>query len=290
MTMAQIAVHKPEEANMRQFLFVACSLASLAAAAAEPSRDAQASGRHAAKGQGEPVAKITATQIVDRNVRARGGLKAWRSVKTMALSGLLEAGGKENPELPFVLKMKREHKSRLEIRFEDQTALQIFNGKEGWKVRPFLGRMEVEPFSPGEAKAAADWQELDGPLIDYVKKGTKVRLQGSEAVEAHAAYKLLLKMKDGTERHVWIDAKTFLEVKADGEPRKLDGRMRNVAIYYRDYKPEAGLVMPHSFETVVEGALHGYKMHIEQVSVNPPMEDALFAKPQAAVVNSSLQH
>ncbi len=275
---------------MRQFLFLACSLASLAAAAAEPSRDAQAGGRPAAKRPGEHVAKLTAAQIVDRNVKARGGLKAWRSVKTMTLSGLLEAGGKENPDLPFVLKMKREHKSRLEIRFEDQTAVQVYDGKEGWKIRPFLGRNEVEPFSPGEAKAAADWQELDGPLIDYAKKGTKIRLQGNEAVEGHAAYKLLLKMKDGTERHVWVDAKSFLEVKADGEPRKLDGRMRNVVIYYREYKPEAGLVMPHSFETIVEGGLRGYKMHIEQVSVNPPMEDALFAKPQAAVVNSSLQH
>lgn len=275
---------------MRLCLFLAGGVASLAAAAAEPPGNAQAAPQQVAKGQGTPavkMAQMTAAQIIDRKVRVRGGLKAWRSVNTMALSGVLEAGGRENPELPFVLKMKRQHKSRLEIRFEDQTAVQIYNGKEGWKIRPFLGRTEVEPFTPREVKAAADWQELDGPLIDYAKKGTKIQLQANEAVEGHAAYKLLLKMKDGTERHVWIDARTFLEVKADGEPRKLDGRMRNVVIYYRDYRPEAGLVVAHSYETVVEGAFRGYKMHIEQVSVNPPMDDALFAKPQAAVVNSA---
>ncbi len=271
---------------MRLYLFLACGVVSLAAASAEA---AQTVKHTAVQKHTAPVAKLTAAQIVDRNIKARGGLKAWRAVKTLSYSGLLEAGGTDNPELPFVLKMKRQHKSRLEIRFQDQTALQIYDGKQGWKVKPFLGRDEVEPFTPAEVKAAADWQELDGPLIDYARKGTKVRLQGTETVEGHPAYKLKLTMKDGTERHIWIDAKTFLELKAEGEPRKLDGKMRNVAIYYRDYSAENGLIMAHSFETVVEGGRQGYKMHIERVAVNSQMEDTLFAKPQVTLVKSSYQ-
>lgn len=261
---------------MRRLLFLACSLVSVATSAAVTH-------------SGAPAGNLTVAQIIDRNVAARGGLKAWRAVNTLALSGRLEAGGKKNTELPFTMKMKRPHMSRLEIRFQDQTAVQVYDGMQGWKVRPFLGRDEVEPFTPDEAKAAAGWQELDGPLIDYVNKGTKVELQGKETVEKHSAYKLKLTMKNGEERHLWVDAANFLELKIDGEPRRLDGKLRNVAIYYRDYKAENGLMLPHVLETVVEGGKQPHKMLIEHVTVNQPMETSLFAKPSLALAKTSGQ-
>ncbi len=265
---------------MRLFLFLACSVVACSASAAT-SGHAAGTSKHLT-----PVANLTAAQIVERNVSARGGIKAWRAVKTLTFAGKLEAGGKENPELPFVLKMKREHKSRLEIRFQEQTALQVYDGKHGWKLRPFLGRDEVEPFTPAETRAAVDWQELDGPLIDYAKKGTKVKLLGKEAVEGHPAYKLTLTMRDGAKRHVWIDAANFLELKVDGQPRIMDGKLRGVSVFYRDYRTENGLTVPRVFETFVEGGTLAHKMNIEQVQVNQPMEDSLFAKPQVALVRS----
>lgn len=258
---------------MKRYFCLACSLISLAIPLVSS----------AAAGAGKASSKLTAAQVVTKNVAARGGLKAWRAIDTVTLSGRLEAGGKNNSELPFVLKMKRPHMNRLELSFQDQTAVQVYNGEQGWKVRPFLGRgNETEPFTPAETKSAAAWDELDGPLVDYDKKGTKVALQGMEAVEGHKAYKLMLTMKDGTERHVWIDAKSFLERKIDGEPRKLDGKFHNVAIYYRDYRTEHGLTVPHVFETVVEGSVQSHKMTIDHVAFNQPMADALFANPQAA--------
>lgn len=239
-----------------------------------------------------PASKMTASQIVDRNVAARGGLEAWRSVGTLTLSGRMEAGGTKNSELPFVMQMKRPYKNRLEIHFQDQPAVQVYNGEQGWKVRPFLGRNEVEPFTPAEARAAAGWQELDGPLVDYARKGTRVELLGTETVEGQSTYKLKMTMKNGEIRNVWVDAASFLELKIDGEPRKMDGKLRNVIIYYRDYKAENGLMMPHVMETVVEGDKQPQKSHkltIEHVMVNPTIEDTLFAKPQLTVAKASSQ-
>ena len=262
---------------MTRFFLLACSLIPLAASAAVSSDNVT------------PVGQLTAVQIIERNVAARGGLKAWRAVNTLTMSGKLDAGGKKNTELPFTMQMKRPHMSRLEIRFQDQTAVQVYDGKQGWKLRPFLGRDEVESFTPTEAKQASAWEELDGPLVDYVNKGTKVALQGMEAVEGHTAYKLKLTMKDGDERYLWVDATSFLELKIDGQPRKLDGKLRHVAVYYRDYKTENGLTVPHVFETVVEGTKQRDKMHIERVAFNQPMADTLFAKPQLAMIKSASQ-
>jgi len=88
---------------------------------------------------------------------------------------------------------------------------------------------------------------------------------------------------------VWIDAANFLERKMDGEPRKMDGKLRNVAIYFRDYKTVHGLTVPHVLETVTEKDKQSHKMTIEQVAVNQPMEGALFAKPQLTMARAADQ-
>ncbi|MCP3723218.1 outer membrane lipoprotein-sorting protein [Paraburkholderia sp. CNPSo 3272] len=240
-------------------------------------------GSSAASAQTAGAAHMSAAQIVERNVAARGGLQAWHAVNAMTMSGQLEAGGTKNTKLPFTMTLKRPRKSRIEVRFNDQTAFQVYDGAQGWKVRPFLGRNEAEPYTPAEARAAASWAELDGPLMDYAAKGTRIDVLGMEMVEGHRAYLLKLTLKDGTSRRVWIDAASFLELKIDGDPRKLDGKMHNVAIFYRDYRKEGGLVMPHTLETVVVGARGTHKLIIDKVALNPQADDTLFAKPQLTV-------
>jgi hypothetical protein len=220
-------------------------------------------------------------QIVEKNAAARGGLDFWHNVKTLTLEGTMDAGGKPSHELPFVAKYMRPHKTRLEIVFMDQTSIQVFDGTQGWKVRPFLNRNEVENYTPTELKLARNADELDGPLLDYQAKGTRVALEGTDAVDGHPAYKLRLTSRNGDTRNLWIDAATYLEVKIDGEPRKLDGRVHKVALYYKDFRLEHGLNIPHLQETVVEGVKAApYKLTIMRVAVNEKMTDAVFGKPQ----------
>jgi outer membrane lipoprotein-sorting protein len=235
-----------------------------------------------------PVGAVAASpgvqEIVDKNIAARGGLTAWHNVQTLTYEGTMDAGGKPAHELPFVLKQKRPHKSRLEIVFKEQSAVQVFDGSQGWKVRPFLNRNEVEPYTATELKLAAKADELDGPLLDYQKKGTKVTLAGTEQVDGHPAYRLHLTARDGTSRDLWIDASSYLEVKMDGEARKLDGRLHKVQLYFKDYRSEHGLNIPHLQETVVEGVKDPYKMTIAKVAVNEGLDDTSFAKPQLRAV------
>jgi len=260
------------------------------------------------------AAKLTAAQIVDKTIAAQGGLQAWRSVQTLSWSGKMDAGAGDSAarsqrfvqrvaptrnmqngpmmapdktdksqqvQLPFVMKMKRGRKSRLEIEFAGKTAVQVYDGTNGWKVRPFLNRNDVEPFTADEAKSQAQQADLDGPLVDYAVKGTKVDLDGIEKVEGRDAYKLKLTQKSGDVRHVWIDAQNFMEVKIEGTPRRMDGKMRPVVIYLRDYKSVQGLMVPYVMETAVEGYKETHKMVIESVAVNPKLEDTLFSKPEA---------
>jgi hypothetical protein len=243
--------------------------------------------------------KMSASAIVERNVAARGGLSGWQAVHTMSWSGKLDAGGNnqrtmkapgmpapppvKDPnaqvQLPFAMDMKRGRQSRLEIEFNGQKAVQVYDGTHGWKLRPFLNRNDVESYTPEELKAAANTADLDGLLIDYAAKGTKIDVEGMEPVEGKQAYKLKVVLKNNHVTNVWVDAQSFLEVKIEGEPRRLDGRLHASAVYLRDYRKVDGLQIPFLIETNVQGVQRTEKIQIEKVVVNPRLDDSRFAKP-----------
>ena len=267
-----------------------------------------------------PPPSLTAQQIVEKHVAARGGLQAWRAVQTMSWSGKMEAGvgdsvsrsknwvaqtwGRKSgtiraaaleeaaqgtapkPEakqvqLPFVMDLKRPGMSRVELEFAGKTAIQVFDGKKGWMMRPYLNRNNWEPFSAEQTESQVGKWDVDGPLFDYAAKGTKVALEGVDKVDGQDSYRLKLTLKDGKVQHIWIDAHTFLDVKVEGAPRRMDGRMHTVYVYQRDFRPVKGVLVPFALETVVDGYPDTHKMVIEKVGLNPKLDDALFTKPTA---------
>jgi hypothetical protein len=70
------------------------------------------------------------------------------------------------------------------------------------------------------------------------------------------------------------------ETKIEGTPRRLDGKYHSVEIYYRDYRTVSGIVVPFVMETKVPGVKQTEKIEVEQLSVNPRLEDSRFAKLQ----------
>jgi hypothetical protein len=269
-------------------------------------------------------AKLSAAAVVDKNVAARGGLQTWRGVQTMTMSGTIGAGGNqraalntpppvpssrgglqanmptrraEETRLPVTVYLARNRKMRVELAFRGDTALQVYDGSNGWKLRPYLNRRVVEPFTAEELKVSAGQQDLDGPLVDYAAKGNKIELAGIEKVEGRDDYKIKVTLKDGESKNVWIDAETFLETKIEGSPRRLDGVYHPVEIYYRDYRDVSGVKIPFTVETrvlpVAKNAIGMHdtpvppeKMIFDKVVVNPKLDASLFTKPE--VLQSSV--
>lgn len=264
-------------------------------------------------------AGLSAEEIVQKNMAARGGVAAWHALQSMTWQGKMDAGygdsaarsaayaaqeagqkgssaraarlaaqqgnakqdAAKQVQLPFVLDMKRPGKSRVELEFGGKTAIQVYDGKEGWMKRPYLNRDDWEPFSAEQAKASAGQWDMDGPLMDYAAKGTTVALAGVEKVDGNDAYKLKLTRKDGTVQHVWIDRKSFLDVKVEGTPRRMDGKMRSVWVTQRDFRSVQGVTLPFVLETAVDGYRDTHKMVLEKVTLNPKLDDGLFTKPRA---------
>lgn len=259
-----------------------------------------------------PKRDAAVERILEKNAAARGGLAAWRNVKTLSMTGALEAGPARDPvkrslellrrpvrskseerravleaekplapkqvRLPFVMELKRPRQSRLEVRFRGDTAVQVYDGSAGWKLRPFLGRRDVEAYTPAELGLAARQADLDGPLLDARAKGSDVKLVTTEKIEGKDAYKLEVRAKDGQVRTVWVDTTSFLDVRVDGT-RIMDGKARPVFTTFRDWRAEGGLMMPHTLETTVQGLGGSEKIVIERVLVNPALASARFERP-----------
>ena len=270
----------------------------------------------AAESKPAAVPRLSTQEIVDKYVTARGGLPAWHALQSISYSGKMQVGygnsaarsaqyvssaalslkaqerkirqqiAEAKPEaaqvqLPFVLEMKRPNKSRVEIEFEGKTAVQVYDGQSGWLMRPYLNRDDWEPFSPEQAQMQAAEPGLDGLLLDSASQGAKVDFESVEPVEGHPAYKLKLTLKSGEVRHVWIDTKSCLDVKIEGTPRRMDGRIHTVWVYQRDFRSVQGVTVPFVLETAVDGYPDRHQMVIEKVALNPKLDDAVFAKPKA---------
>jgi outer membrane lipoprotein-sorting protein len=270
----------------------------------------------AAESKPAAAPRLSSQEIVDKYVVARGGLQAWHALQSISYNGKMQVGygnsaarsaqyvsnavlsskarerkirqqiAEGTPQaaqvqLPFVLEMKRPNKSRVEVEFEGKTAVQVYDGQSGWLMRPYLNRDDWEPFSPDQARMQAAEPGLDGLLLDSASQGTKVDFESVEPVEGHPAYKLKLTLKSGEVRHVWVDTKSFLDVKIEGTPRRMDGRMHNVWVYQRDFRSVQGVTVPFVLETAVDGYPDRHQMVIEKVALNPKLDDAVFAKPKA---------
>jgi len=260
--------------------FTVCNLAAAEVAApgplaalAPPERNASA----VPAGQTD----MAAAQIVEKNVAARGGLEAWKKVQTMMWIGKILTAEGPAPAMPFMLQMERPNKTHFEINMHGDKTARIFDGVQGWRVRPSHGELNVQPYTASEINFARDAQVIDGPLIDYQTKGIAVSLDGTQEVEGRKAYRLSVTLPSGATERIFVDAQSFLEIKSEHQVRNAADLTAWVPTYYRDYQSVEGLQIPFTVETARGANGPPDKLVIQRVIVNPPIDDRAFARPDA---------
>ena len=184
----------------------------------------------------------------------------------------------------FTLEQQRPNKTRFEVNALSKKTVRVFDGTQGWTLQPAQngGRPDAQPFAAEELKFARAGQGIDGPLIDSAAKGNLVTLEGLDEIEGHTAYRLEVRLLTGERDRLWIDAKSFLDIRCDrvvdgpgpaGLPRKV------VSLLYRDYKTFEGLKMPSVIETSGDPRSAPDQMVIERVVLNPPLGPWAFVNP-----------
>jgi outer membrane lipoprotein-sorting protein len=214
-------------------------------------------------------------EIIKKHHDAQGGLEKMKAVKSIRQSGKINVQGLE---LPVVMEQKRPGSFRLDISVQGMQMVQAYDGKVGWVIQPGPNK-NAEPMGEDDLKDAQEQADMDGPLVDYKEKGSKVELVGKEPVEGTDAYKIKVTLKSGDTRTFYLDADSWLLIKSESKST-VRGTERETETAVGDYKEVGGVLYPHSIEQGVKGTAQKAKIVIDKIEINPTIEDARFKMPE----------
>ena len=224
------------------------------------------------------VSAQTVDELIDKNIKAHGGLDKLKAVQSMKLTGKMKMGPMEAPFTEF---KKRPTNLRSEFTIQGMTGIQAYDGSTGWMIMPFMGKKDAELMTADMIKNVKDGADFDGPLIDYRIKGNKVELLGKENVQGRPAYKLHLTTNSGAESTVFLDADSYLEIRLESKGT-VQGQAVESGTTISDYREVGGLMFAMSFETKSKnaGSEGAQTITFEKIELNPASIDlAMFHMP-----------
>src|SRR5438552_10061224 len=222
----------------------------------------------------------TLDELVTRNTEAKGGADALRALQSLKLTGKLIVNERQL-QLAYLQTKKRPDEVRTESTLQGMTAVQAFDGKEGWKISPFQGRKDPEKMSADDVKPLMEDAEIDGPLVNWEEKGSTLEYIGREDVDGTLAYKVKVVRKNGDVNFVYLDPDHFLEIRILTQ-RIRHGAQEETETDVGDYEKIGGVFIPFSIEAGRKGDPDKQKVVIEKAEPNVPVDDAIFHFPTKA--------
>jgi outer membrane lipoprotein-sorting protein len=213
----------------------------------------------------------TTDELIAKNIEARGGKDRIKAVKSLRMSGRMNAG--EGRVAQFKTELVRPDKMRNETTFQGETRVQLFNGKTGWVM---MGG-EAQPIPEEAAASMAAQADFDGPLVDAQEKGNRVEFAGKADVDGKPAYKLKVTKKNGDVEYHYLDAARYLETKVEGRSKAGDREVEGETTL-GDYRTVDGVAYPFRIESKQKGAPSGMTVTIDKIDVNPDLPPSRFEK------------
>jgi hypothetical protein len=222
----------------------------------------------------------TAAEIADRNIAARGGVDNFRAIHTLKLTGQIGFGGQATGPLTVLVKAPSSFYSQFTAAGGKYT--QGYDGNVGWQISP--ASPDGSPaILAGELLAAMQDQAVNGiagPLFDHVARGNTLELSGNQTIDGKPCFRLKVTLRTGSLIYMYIDKSTFLEVREE-LPRTFNGKEQLIAETVGDYRKFGNMLFPCSFVSTI-GGQPGENLQVENMEINPAIEDAVFHMPLAA--------
>ena len=217
----------------------------------------------------------TVDEIIAKNEQARGGLEKLRAIKSMRLTARFSQG---RFRAMYVQENKREGKVREEVILQGLAQVQAYDGSTAWQINPFGGRKDPELMSQDDTRPLLLDADLEGPLVDYKRKGHQAELLGHDSVEGTDCYKIKLTLKNGDVRYYYLDADSYLEIKFETQTH-VRGAIQYNETLLGDYEQVDGVYFPFSIETVETGTEDWQRFTVEKIELNVSIDDTRFSLP-----------
>lgn len=215
-----------------------------------------------------PANNFTADELIEKNLAARGGADKLRTLTSMHTTGKMRfGGGIEAKAEAFGV---APDKIRFELSLQGFTAINAWDGKEGWAINPFQGRRDPQKTTADDSKGLILAADLAGPLHDWKAKGSKVEYLGTEDIDGTDAHKLRITFKNGDSQVRFLDPDHFLEIRIE-DHQMIRGQEQVSSTDVGEYVQVDGVYFP--FE---QGQLQ-----VESIVLNKPVDVSIFNFPTA---------
>jgi hypothetical protein len=218
-------------------------------------------------------APLSLSVILEQHLKAMG---PFRKVQTRRVR--MRALGMAPFELPILTEAQRPNLLRKEVTIQGQAQVTVFDGREAWKLDPFVpGGNAPLPLTAEERRALNDEIEFDPILANASAKGHPITYLCADRVKGRPVHVLKVALKDGGEVTLSLDAASFLEVKRVQKQPVL-GRPMDVETYISDYRTVNGMPIPHRMDILIQG-IPPMQLLVDAVELNVPLEAKRFARP-----------
>lgn len=209
------------------------------------------------------AAEMTADELIAKHMAAIGGETNVRAIKSMTMKGSMMA---QNMTLSAKIMNVLPDKAYMEISMNNSVVQAGgTNGKDAWVGGP----MGTYILSGDQKKSAMKQADLF-PLLDYKKRGAKVKYLGEDLVKGAKAHKLQYAF-EGDTTTFFLDAATFYIVKQ---------KSAEAATGLTDYRKVGNLFLP--YKITIQSGQGPMMMSIDTIAVNPTIPDSLFVVPKDA--------
>jgi outer membrane lipoprotein-sorting protein len=225
----------------------------------------------------------TVDELVDKSLAASGGRAALGKITSRSMTGKMSVST-ENGDISGTIEGLNEAPNKMrrlitldlsQFGMGSATIEQRFDGTTGYQLDSMRGD---SPLSASQIENLKN-SIFPSPFLDYKERGTKILLGGKDKVGDRDVYALSITPTSGPVTRLFIDASTYLPVRAIVTLEAPEVGSLEQTTDFSDYRDVDGVRVPF----VIKGssAIQTFTITVTKVEHNVKVDPALFTKPVA---------
>jgi hypothetical protein len=223
----------------------------------------------------------TADEVVEKTLAALGGRAALGKLTSRSTTGNMivsTPGGDVSGTIELLNEAPNKSRSLITLDLSSLGAGSLvvdqrFNGTSGYAMDSMRGNRDITGGQLDNLKNTI----FPTPFLTYKERGTKIDLAGKQKVGDRDAYALTITPATGTPSHLFIDAQSYLPVKAVLTVDLPDVGSVEQTTELSDYREVDGVKVP--FHLKGSSQVQNFTIEVSKVVHNQKIDPALFLKP-----------
>lgn len=210
------------------------------------------------------------------HVEAVGGRERVDALRAVKMSGVTRGAG---VEIKFTLWAQRPNRIRTEVVSNGRTVVQVWDGKaDPWRADSQTKNIQfLSGIVASEFKAQA---EYDNPLLAGPDRRVSLDYLGEVEQGGHTWLKLMATQNLTETSFIFLEPTSYLIDRIEAVRRR-PGAEYVLRTDYRDWRPVAGVLMPHRL-VVWQNGKQVNETVIDKIEPNPPLGPDVFKLPASA--------